>query len=59
MSVSEAQNEANKGWADKNKERRTYLSMRSTARSFIRNKARMEDIEELQQLIKNRIDDLK
>lgn len=48
------QQKANEKWNEKNKERRTYLSARSSARSFIRNKATMEDLEELKQLIKER-----
>lgn len=45
------QTEANKKWQDKNRERTRYLRDRSTARSFIKNKATLEDIEELKQLI--------
>lgn len=43
--------EADKRWNEKNKERRNYLGQRSSARSFIRNKATLEDIEELESLI--------
>lgn len=46
--------EANKRWADKNKEHSNYLKTRSTARSFIRNKATLEDLDELEILIKER-----
>ncbi|WP_270744883.1 hypothetical protein [Lactococcus petauri] len=46
--------EADKKWAEKNKEHKSYLKYRSTARSFIKNKATMEDLEELKQLIKER-----
>ncbi|XHB95476.1 hypothetical protein AAFF39_00335 [Lactococcus garvieae] len=45
---------ADKKWADKNKEHKAYLKYRSTSRSFIRNKATQEDLEELEQLIKER-----
>lgn len=45
---------ADKKWKEKNKEHRNYLSSRGTARSFIRNKATMEDLEELKNLIKER-----
>lgn len=48
------QTEANKKWQEKNKERAKYLSDRSRARSFIRNHAEVEDLEELQQLIEER-----
>ncbi|MDC0825433.1 hypothetical protein [Lactococcus petauri] len=46
--------EADKRWAEKNKEHKSYLKYRSTARSFIKNKATSEDLEELKQLIKER-----
>lgn len=48
------QNEYNKRWQEKNKEKSRYLKDRSTARSFIKNKATKEDLEELEQLIKQR-----
>lgn len=48
------QTEANKKWQEKNKEYSNYLKSRSTSRSFIRNKATLEDIEELEELIKIR-----
>lgn len=53
------QTEANKRWQEKNKEYASYLKSRSTTRSFIRNKATLEDIEELKQLIKEREEFLK
>lgn len=46
--------EADKKWAEQNKVRRNYLSSRGTARSFIRNKAALEDLDELEQLIAER-----
>lgn len=46
------QTEANKKWQEKNRERAKYLSNRSVARSFIKNKATIEDLEELKNLIK-------
>lgn len=49
-----AQTEANKKWQEKNKERAKYLSDRSRTRSFIRNKATIEDLDELKELITNR-----
>lgn len=48
------QTEYNKTWQEKNRERARYLRNRSTARSFIKNQATKEDIEELKQLIKDR-----
>jgi len=54
-----SQTDKNKRWQDKNKERTRYLSSRSTARSFIRNRATLEDISELEELLKTRKDELK
>lgn len=50
-----SQQKADKKWAEKNREHRTYLSKRSTARSFINNNATYEDLLELKQLIENRL----
>lgn len=47
-----AQEKASKKWAEKNREHRTYLSKRSTARSFINKNATKEDLLELENLIK-------
>lgn len=58
MSEKNAQTEANKKWQEKNKERAKYLSDRSRARSFIRNKATEEDLQELENLIKARREEL-
>ncbi|ENK1244706.1 hypothetical protein AB2063_002919 [Clostridium botulinum] len=52
------QTEANKKWYDKNKEYAKYLNKRSHARSFIKNFAKLEDLEELQQLIQERKEEL-
>ena len=49
-----AQTEANKRWAEKNREYKKYLSYRTMARSFIKKLATDEDIEELKQLISER-----
>lgn len=46
--------EADKRWIEKNKERRRYLSLRSNARSFVRNYATEEDLTELEQLIEEK-----
>lgn len=46
--------EADKKWKDANRERRNYLSGRGAARSFIRNKATLEDLGELISLIEER-----
>lgn len=52
------QTEANKKWQQKNKEYSNYLKSRSTARGFIKNKATLEDLEELKELIKAREENL-
>lgn len=53
-STTTAQNEANKRWAEKNKEHKKYLNYRSTSRSFIRKLATEEDLKELVNLIEER-----
>lgn len=52
--MTQKQQEYNKKWADKNKDHKRYLSYRSTARTFIRNYAVKEDLEELKDLMKKR-----
>ncbi|EJZ5364404.1 hypothetical protein OIE88_002370 [Listeria monocytogenes] len=52
--TSDAQLKANKAWQDKNKEYANYLKSRSAARSFIKKKATLLDLEELEELIKHR-----
>lgn len=49
--VLESQKRAKKNWEEKNKEHSSYLKSRSSARSFIRNKAKKEDLEEFKKLI--------
>lgn len=56
--TQEGQAEANKRYRDKNKEHRNYLSSRSSARSFIKNKATIDDLTELKNLIQKRKDEL-
>ena len=48
------QTEANKRWQEKNRERARYLRNRSTARNFIKKQATAEDVQELEELLKNR-----
>lgn len=52
--TSAAQTKANKKWVEANREKANYMRSRSSARSFIRNKATLEDLEELEQLILER-----
>ena len=52
--TSEAQRKADKRWREKNREHANYLKNRTSARCFIRNKATIEDIEELKELLRLR-----
>lgn len=46
--------EADKRWRDKNKEHARYLTDRTSARRFIRTKATLDDLDELDMLIAER-----
>ena len=50
----DAQTKATKKWNEQNREHRNYLSKRSSARSFIRNHATMDDLIELEEIIKEK-----
>lgn len=54
MVLTDAQKRANKKWHKNNRERANYIAMRSSARSFIRNKSTTDDLEELEHIIKAR-----
>ncbi|WP_454962752.1 hypothetical protein [Filifactor alocis] len=54
MSTSK-QTDYNKNWQKKNKERNLYLNDRSRARGFIKNKATLDDLKELAELIQEKI----
>jgi hypothetical protein len=56
--VSEAQRKANKKWDEKNKERKSYINKRSTAKSFILNLATQEDLENIEKYVEQRKDEL-
>ena len=58
MAKTEAQKRASKKWEEKNREYSNYLTQRRAARSFIRNKATKEDLEELKKLIEERSEEL-
>ena len=49
---------SNKKWEEKNKEYSSYLKSRSSAKSFIKNKATLEDLEQLEEFIKKRREEL-
>ena len=49
--IKKAKLKANKKWTDENREHANYLKSRSAARSFLRNKATKEDLEEFKELI--------
>ncbi len=51
--------EADRRYREKNKEHRRYLSARSQARSFIRNYSKLDDLKELEELIKERKEELR
>lgn len=59
MDEKNKQTEANKRWQEKNRERNRYLTRRSTARNFIKKDATVEDLQELEQLIADRREELK
>ncbi|MGI1808837.1 hypothetical protein QYM39_05920 [Pediococcus pentosaceus] len=54
MEQKNKQTIANKKWQDKNKEYTKYLNYRSRARSFIKNLAKKEDVQELEKLLSER-----
>ncbi|MCO6527764.1 hypothetical protein F5ESL0236_04635 [Lactobacillus sp. ESL0236] len=57
--VSEAQRKANKKWDEKNKERKSYINKRSTAKSFILNLATKEDLENILEYVEQRRTEIK
>lgn len=54
----DAQTKATKKWNEQNREHRNYLSKRSSARSFIRNHATVDDLNELEEIIKEKKEEL-
>jgi hypothetical protein len=51
---TEQQKTADKNWREKHPDKSNYLRARSSARSFIKTKAEIKDLEELKILIKER-----
>lgn len=56
--LTEAQERAMKNYRKSNPEKARYNSYKGTAKTFIKNYATLEDLEELQELIKNRKENL-
>ncbi len=54
MALSEAQERAMKNYRKKNPEKMRYNSYKGTAKTFIRNYATLEDLEEFKKLILER-----
>ncbi|EUJ43540.1 hypothetical protein [Listeria fleischmannii] len=52
--TSESQDRAIRNWQNQNKDHSNYLKSRSAARSFIKNKAKLEDLKELKGLIEEK-----
>lgn len=52
--IKNKRQEYNRRWAEKNKERKRYLSFRATAKTFIRHYAEPEDLRDLKELIKEK-----
>ncbi|MBY6838798.1 hypothetical protein [Clostridium botulinum] len=56
--VSDAQQRAIKNWDKKNREKSNYIKAKSACKSFIKNKATKEDLQELIQLINDKIQEI-
>lgn len=52
IKTSKAQLKAVKNWEDKNKDKVAYTKSKSACKSFIKNKATFEDLEEIEDLIR-------
>ena len=52
IKTSKAQLQAVKTWEDKNKDKVNYTKSKSSCKSFIKNKATLEDIQDIEELIK-------
>ena len=52
IKTSKAQLQAVKNWEDKNKEKVNYTKSKSACKSFIKNKATLEDIQDIEELIR-------
>ena len=56
--TSKAQVSASRRWEKENPERARYIRYRTGARGFIRNHATLEDLEEIEKLVKERRENL-
>lgn len=52
--MTKKQQEYNKRWIERNRERKRYLSFKATAKTFIRHYADLKDLQELKELIKEK-----
>ena len=53
--LTNKQTDYNRKWQEKNKEYNSYLNARSRARGFIKNKATLDELKELAELIQEKI----
>ena len=56
--LTEAQKRAKNKYREKNKDKANYIAAKSSAKSFIRTKATIEDLKELEKIINERIKEL-
>ena len=56
--TSQAQKDAIKAYRRRNPEKTRYYSYRSTSRTFINNYSRLEDLDEFEELIRKRREEL-
>lgn len=59
MVLTDAQRRANEKWHRNNRERANYIAMRSSAKSFIRKKSTLDDLDGLEEIIRKRREELK
>lgn len=57
--IYESQKRAKKKWDEENKDKKRYLSHRARARSFLRDVATLEDLDEMEQVLETRRKSLK
>ncbi|KRN13484.1 hypothetical protein IV37_GL000207 [Fructilactobacillus fructivorans] len=58
MSISESRKRANEKWNKKHRKRIQYLNKRSTAKNFIKSETDMETLNEFEELIRNRKEEI-